>query len=112
MRRYTPRNVDDMVDAYSERETLESIARRFGTCHAQVARLLRARGVALRSRHTYRPKQEIDRKVAAKYAGGWSMQMVGDHYCMSESAVRKALLRTGTQIRSRREAWTHRRARA
>jgi DNA-directed RNA polymerase specialized sigma24 family protein len=96
-RRLTPTQVAELVRQYEAGADMKVLAANWHMHRATVAGQLRRAGVERRRRGV--PQDKLP-EVIRLYLDGWSLQRLAERYGCDDETVRRALQRSGTQLRA------------
>jgi len=92
---------DEIVGRYLAGETMAQIGESFEISYREVWRILKKKGVKLRPKFTYFPREEDELRVVEKYESGLSLSQIARDYDCHFATIRYALIKHGIQPRRR-----------
>jgi transposase-like protein len=98
-RRFTTRDVDELVAGYETGATVNELAARFGVHRTTVMHHLHRHGVRGRSLRKLTDEQRAD--TAQRYRRGETLDELADRFSVAPSTIRRALEAAGVPMRPR-----------
>jgi transposase len=101
MRHLTDKEVEELVEAYRQGDSVYKLGRKYGIHRITVAEHLRRHGIVTRvgGRIEFTPGQKHE--SAALYTAGWSIGRVATRMGVSYGVMRRVLEEAGVEFRKR-----------